>query len=94
MEAGQIVISKIHKYNHFTFIMKGKAEVVDEFQAGTIVEAPYFMTTPRGMKRILHILEDSIWITVHSTDIQDVDEVEDAITLADHSTLLEHLDKE
>lgn len=93
MPAGMIITSKIHKQSHFTFVLKGKAQVIDPLNGGQLIEAPCFMKTEPGTKRILKILEDSVWMTVHAADSQDEAEIQEEILAKDWAeidNLLEH----
>lgn len=83
MKAGMIITSKIHKVTHFTFVMKGRAQVIDPINGGQLIEAPCFMKTTPGTKRILKILEDSVWITVHSTESYDEVQIEEDVIAKD-----------
>lgn len=78
MPAGLVLTSKIHKIKHPYFVMKGKCEVITD-EGLHLIEAPYHGITEPGTKRILKILEDTIWITVHSTDSKDLAEIEKQI---------------
>ena len=80
MPAGQLITSKIHKYTHPYFILKGKVSVITE--EGTMhIQAPYWGITKAGTKRALYIHEECVWVTVHSNpdDTQDVDKIEGKI---------------
>lgn len=79
MPAGMIITSKVHKTNHFCFVMQGSALVFDEFSGVELVVAPRMIVTKAGTKRILKILEDSIWITTHATEETDVNVIENEI---------------
>lgn len=78
MPAGTVVISKIHKFTHPYFVLKGKVSVATE-DGVVLIEAPYQGMTKAGTKRALYIHEDCIWITVHSTKFTDVKDIEDEI---------------
>jgi hypothetical protein len=84
MPAGLIITSKIHKTNHFAFVLKGKAAVLDENSGIQIIEAPCMIKTLAGTKRALHVLEDSLWVTVHATEETDVDKIEKQIISERH----------
>jgi hypothetical protein len=73
-----IVVSKIHKKKHPYFVLKGKAEVVTDENI-VIIKAPYFGITESGTKRVLKILEDMVWITVHATKETDLEKIEEEI---------------
>ena len=91
MPAGAVIVSKIHKVDHLTFVLEGEAEVIDEFGSAEIYKAPAFIKTPAGMKRILRIKTDSRWMTVHQNPdgIEDADEFEKHIISPTHLDLLE-----
>jgi hypothetical protein len=84
MAKGTIFTSKIHKTNHFLFVLKGVAQVIDEKNGEQLMRAPAFLKTEAGTKRVIRILEDSVWITVHATDKTDVDEIEKDIISEDY----------
>jgi hypothetical protein len=68
MPAGAVMTTMIHRYEHFAFILTGKARVVSERGGDEIIEAPAVIVTKPGTKRVLHILEDMRWATVHLTE--------------------------
>lgn len=78
MPKGTLIISKIHKYKHPYFVIKGNTSVLTE--KGVVrIKAPFAGITERGTKRILYMHEDTVWITVHATDSTDLDIIEDQI---------------
>jgi len=91
MPAGAVIVSKIHKVDHLTFVLEGEAEVIDEFGSAEVYTAPSLIKTPAGMKRILRIKTDSRWMTVHLNPdgIEDADEFEKHIISPTHLDLLE-----
>jgi hypothetical protein len=82
MPAGQVIVSKIHKYNHPYFVLKGKVSVLTDTGVEKI-SAPHYGITTVGTKRVLNVIEDTIWITVHATDKTDLKEVEEEIIAKD-----------
>lgn len=89
MPAGSKVTSKIHKHRHPFFILFGKVKVwKDDGKGWEIIEAPFDGMTEPGTRRILDILEDTVWITVHynPTNTQDLNELEDWI-IEPHSNI-------
>lgn len=80
--AGVLITSKIHRYSHFFFLLKGKIEVLGD--GGTeIFSAPKFFITEGGTKRAVSHLEDTIVMTIHATDKTDIKEIEDEIIARD-----------
>jgi len=76
--AGHILTSKIHKVTHPYFVLKGDVSVVTESGLQRI-HAPYYGITKAGTKRILYTHSEVVWYTVHVTDSQDLEEIEDQI---------------
>ena len=82
MPKGMVVVTKIHKTEHPYFILKGDVSVLTE--EGTVrIKAPYQGITKAGTIRIIYNHEETVWVTVHSTDLTDVDEIVDDITATD-----------
>lgn len=82
MKKGMTITSLIHKTIHPYFIMQGKVAVFSEVGGGEIIKAPYNAITYCGTRRILKILEETIWSTVHLTNVQPKDESDEAINEA------------
>jgi hypothetical protein len=78
MPAGLWLTSKIHKTKHFFNVTKGSCMVWDE-RGGTIIKAPHEGITLAGTKRLLFIIEDCDWQTIHHTDKTDLKEIENEI---------------
>ena len=80
MPKGMLCTSKIHKKRHPFFILSGDVSVLDNKGAEvTRYKAPYYGMTEPGTKRLLYIHEDTVWVTVHTTDKTDLKEIEDEI---------------
>jgi hypothetical protein len=63
--AGSFMIGKIHKFSHTVFLLKGKILVATE--NGVVCHtAPCYISSPAGVKRAVHTLEDTIWVNVHA----------------------------
>ena len=82
MPKGMVVVGKLHKKPHLTFLMKGKILVVSENGGKQRLEAPVTFVSPAGAKRVFYIEEDTILTTVHltkETKEEDLDKVEDEV---------------
>jgi len=82
MKAGTILASMRHKFSHPFFISRGHIEVLrDDGKGGLEIEgiftAGYEGVTKPGTKRLLRIIEDTEWSTVHANpdNISDPDEM-------------------
>jgi hypothetical protein len=81
MKAGTILCSMRHKFSHPFFITRGHVEVLKDHEGELIVEgvfkAGHEGITAPGTKRLLRIIEDTEWSTVHANpdNISDPDEM-------------------
>lgn len=75
MKAGSVIVSKIHKTQHFFVVAQGSCTVVDSHGDRKFIAAPYLGVTMPGTERALHIHEDCIWTTFHVTDLTDPEEI-------------------
>jgi len=73
---GTILTGKIHKHEHPNFLMSGKVEVYTENGGLEILQAPLAMISKAGTKRVIYAMEDTVWITVHATDEQELEKIE------------------
>lgn len=73
------VTSLVHNTIHPFFIMQGKVAVYSENDGVQIIEAPFRGITKPGTRRVIKILEDCIWATVHVTDIVPKDNSEESV---------------
>ena len=73
--AGMITTGKIHKYACLNILAKGRRSTLVDGRI-VMVEAPHIHLSPPGIKRVSYTHEDSVWITVHATNLTEVDEIE------------------
>lgn len=79
MPAGSLITSKIHKTQHQFFVLQGKCIVwIDGVEH--LIEAPYIGVTEPGTRRVLYIVENTIWATSHpNPDNETVEQIEERI---------------
>lgn len=96
MPANTLIVSKIHKTTHPFIVSKGIVEVKINDGEWERIEAPYSGTTLPGTRRVLFIVEDCIWTTIHNNDseTQDLDELEEMIIEKNDNPLLAPFKKE
>jgi quercetin dioxygenase-like cupin family protein len=72
MPAGTVVIGHKHLTEHFNVILKGKCRVMigDELKELT---APCTFVSGAGSQKVVNVLEDCIWQTVHSNPDNETD---------------------
>jgi len=80
MPKGYLTTSKIHKFEHPYFIMKGEVSVLTE-EGVVRIKAPFAGITKPGTKRVIYIHEDCVWITCHTNpdNGEDLLKIEDRI---------------
>lgn len=78
MPPGFLSTTKIHKFAHPAFIMKGVVSILEESGVKKVI-APAYIMTKAGTKRIVYCHTEVIWITVHATESTDIDEIEKEI---------------
>ena len=71
------VIGKIHKREHVWFLLQGCISVATENKIEEY-EAPCYVVSPGGSKRVILALEDSIFVNIHPnpSNTQDLIELE------------------
>jgi quercetin dioxygenase-like cupin family protein len=68
MQAGICVVSRVHKHQHLTVVLYGRAIVRDAFGNEKLIEGPDVFVTEPGTQRALLIDTDSEWMTIHHVD--------------------------
>ena len=76
MPAGTVVIGHEHKTRHLNIVSTGRARVMMNGVIKEIVAPVTFESEP-GVRKVLHILEDMVWSTVHVTKTTDLGELEE-----------------
>lgn len=76
MEAGSLIISKIHKTHHPFVILCGKVRVWTKENGVQILEGPHHGETLPGTRRLLYVEEDTVWMTFHPTEETDLERIE------------------
>lgn len=84
--AGMVVVSKRHRRQHLCIVSKGRALVLTE-DGATVIAAPHSWVSPAGSKRVLLVLEEITWATVHRTEATDFESAERDV-LMDEKELL------
>lgn len=94
MPAMSMVTSKIHKTEHPFIILKGTVSVKNGDGDPEIFEAPYIGVTKPGTRRVLFCHTDVEWATVHATDKQNVEEIEEEILEYHRNPFLQHIESQ
>lgn len=86
---GMVLAGKIHKHDHPNFLMSGEVDVITENSGIERLKGPCSMISAKGTKRIVHAIEDTVWITVHSnpTNTKDLNKLEEFIISKNYKEL-------
>jgi hypothetical protein len=84
--AGTVIVGKIHKTAHLNIISAGQATVRTQFGQETI-NAPYTFKSEIGTQRVVFAHTDTVWTTIHPTELTDVDEIEEQIIAKDYAEI-------
>lgn len=73
MNAGRFITTRIHLVEH-PFIVSAGSALVWTAEHGVIeISAPYIGLTPPGVRRLLYILDDCVWTTIHPNPDNETD---------------------
>lgn len=80
LPAGVILTGKVHKEEHLNFISKGRVHVYTEQDGLQEFVGPMTMVSKSGTKRVVHVLEETVWTTIHhnpenKTDLLELEEL-------------------
>jgi len=68
MNAGSVIVGRIHKKDHFVNLLEGDVTIYDEYNGLHRIKAPCSFPSPKGVKRALYIHEDAVFQTIHKLD--------------------------
>lgn len=74
--AGTLTIGKVHKKQHFYLVIQGCVEVAGGPNGTVRLTAPALVVSEPGTKRAVYAVEDSVCITVHHSDLTDIEALE------------------
>lgn len=88
MPKGMIVVGHVHNTTHLNMVSKGSALVM---MNGIIskITAPFTFESKAGVRKVLYILEDMYWTTVHVTNETDITVLESTLVNKDESGKIE-----
>ncbi|WP_336939378.1 hypothetical protein [Acinetobacter modestus] len=85
LPANTFVIGKVHRHAHINIISKGRVLLAtpNGFQ---LLTAPCEFINEVGVKRVLYVLEDTTWTTVHKnlSNTQDLAKIEADVIVPEH----------
>ncbi len=77
MPTDSIIVGHEHRTQHLNIISKGSCILLDlDTQETTDIVAPYTFESKAGVRKVLYIVEECTWSTVHVTQETDLDKLE------------------
>lgn len=73
--AGVLVIGRVHRHEHFYVVCSGRVQITTD-DGVREVEGPQVIVSKPGTKRAVLALTDATCLTVHRTDLTDLDAIE------------------
>ena len=94
MQKDSIVIGAIHKHLHAWFLLTGHITVATEDKVEDYI-APYYTLSTPGVKRVVHAIEDSIFVNIHKnpSNTQDIDKLEKEIVALNYKEYEEYINQ-
>ena len=77
--AGSFFTTMVHKSDHIAVALRGRIVLIDQNQASAEIVAPEVFVTKAGTQRMVVVLEECEWVTVHHCTEQDDDKVKDVL---------------
>lgn len=95
MPKDSIIVGHCHRTEHFNIVISGRALVMMDGHTEEIVGPCVFVSKP-GVRKVLRIIEDMVWITIHPSHHTDLKKLEKELivkspTFVDHAEEIERL---
>ena len=79
MPTDSIILGAVHTTKHYNIISKGSCILLDEEGSSTYIEAPCTFESQTGVQKLLYIVDECVWSTIHVTEETDVSKLEDEL---------------
>lgn len=86
------LVGKVHKHEHLCMLTKGFMTIISGDGRQTL-QAPCVFVSRPGVKRAGYAHEDSVFVTVHNTDIKDLAQIEAELVEPDETALFDERNK-
>jgi hypothetical protein len=83
---GTLLVGKIHRHENLNICSQGDASVLSTDGAAR-VKAPCTLVSQPGAKRVIYAHEDTVWTTIHGTDLRDLTEIENEFIAKDYGSI-------
>ena len=85
--AGMCIVGKIHKKQNMHILSKGTV-LIFSIDGKQKLTAPATWVASPGSKRLIYIVEDATWTTIHGTHETDLEKIEDEFIAKSYDDLL------
>ena len=81
MPSGSLILGKEHTTKHLNMISKGSCILYD-LDTGTTKDiiAPYTFESKAGVRKVLYVVDECVWSTIHITTETDISKLEQTLT--------------
>jgi len=94
MEKDSIVVGAIHKHLHIWFLLTGHVTIATQDSVEDYIAPCYVVSTP-GVKRVIHAIEESIFVNVHKnpSNTKDINKLEKEIVALNYKEYEEYINQ-
>lgn len=89
--AQTLLTSMRHKTDHQFIISKGSVIVFTDGLGWNRMDAPFHGETKKGTRRLIYVLDDVVWTSLHPTDKTDVSEIEQDLVEYNNKLLIHNI---
>lgn len=93
MSADSIVIGRVHKTRHFNVLLTGSCLIVHADGRREELRAPMTFVSEAGVQKVLYILEDMQWQTIHPTEETDLRKLDEMLVEPVPENILEQRER-
>ena len=94
MQKDSVVVGAIHKHLHVWFLLTGHVAIATQDSVEDYIAPCYVVSTP-GVKRVIHAIEESIFVNVHKnpSNTKDVNKLEKEIVALNYKEYEEYINQ-
>ena len=92
MPKGASVIGQEHLTEHFNVVLRGHCRVMIDGEVQEIIAPAVFVSKPH-VRKMLYMVEETEWMTIHVTPETDLDELEKLLIVKSESFMKHELEK-
>ena len=94
IQKDSVVVGAIHKHLHVWFLLTGHVTIATQDSVEDYIAPCYVVSTP-GVKRVIHAIEESIFVNVHKnpSNTKDVNKLEKEIVALNYKEYEEYINQ-